>query len=635
MLMSKYVRVTEGLKDFGDLIPLEELDRDLVSEKDCYTSVFYYNEEQYKQFKKTGSVKGITDVYTDKLVFDFDSKTDLNLAKQDANTLVERLNKNNIENKNIDVYFSGSKGFTVIVNLNHELNPTQAATLALKKFGKDLTTLDPSMYNASRILRLPNTKHQVTGLYKVQLTLNQLKKLSIDTIKEVATKAKQLEEKEKVSLTAELLKVEEPKKEIKEVKSQLERRPPHWKDYKWALLQGQFEPGERHNALMIIAATCRGLGYDEELTRAMCTSSDEKFCSRTKSKPSDDIDSSIKSVFDEGWNGGQYSYKNNAFLQQYCARNGFQVNASDDELTVEINEVYDLFKDYAKNIDKLTVHTGIPELDNKFRMTIGMTIGIVAAPGVGKTSISLQILNSMSNRNEQCLFFSYDMYHSLVFQKLVQKHFDMQPEDIFEKFKNGDAEFERIVLDKIKEEYHNVEFCFRQGQNPDDMIQTIKHTKEKTGKDVRLVVVDYNELVMSNFSDATQSSAYIAQRLREIANTFNCCVIVLLQPNKLSGSPSDELTSYRATKGSSAIEQSLSVMLGISRPGYSPKHPEEDKFLVINCLKNRMGRLFRCELHWEGLTGTVREMTDEERSLLREIENRKKEEAADKDKDWN
>jgi replicative DNA helicase len=226
------------------------------------------------------------------------------------------------------------------------------------------------------------------------------------------------------------------------------------------------------------------------------------------------------------------------------------------------------------------------------------------------------------------------MYHSLVIQKLIQKHFKDQPEHIFERFKNGDAEYEKKVRDKLKEEYKNIEFCFDTGQTPDDIERTIKHTREKNNKDVRLVVIDYNELVLTNFSDPTQSSAFAIQKMREIASKYNCCVIVLLQPNKLAGSPSDELKSYRSAKGSSAIEQAMSVMLGISRPGYNPRKPEEDKFLVINGLKNRMGSLFNVELSWDGLTGNVRELTDEERRLLKEIEERKNAEKEGKSDDW-
>lgn len=628
-MMSKYVRVCKGVKDFGKLISPDDLKNHIKDDSDYYVSTYYYNEDHLNQFKQTGSVKGFKDLKTNKIWFDFDDSIDPSLAQNDAKKVVKILLGEGFPEEAIDIFYSGNKGFHVEVLVDKELNRTQVEYLALKKYGKDLKTLDLSTYDYNQIFRIPNTKHPKSGLFKRQLTLSQLNGLTIDYIKKEAEKIKVLKEKLPVDLPEELLIVpEEPKKEVSISSLDMSRAPAHWKDYKWALLNAYMvKPDERHEALMVIAATCRGLGYDESIARNMCLSFDEKFTTLTGKPSVEDLeDNIIPSVFSDSWNGGQYSYKNNKWLQKYCERVGVNVNLASDELTVEIDDVYTLFKDYAKNIDELTIKTGIPSLDKKLRMTIGMAVGIVAAPGVGKTSLSLQILNTMSKSNEQSIFFSYDMYHALVFQKLIQKHLKEQPDDIFRKFKAGDPAFEKRVLETIKSEYKNVEFCFKAGQSPTDIIQTIKHTKEKTGKNIRLIVVDYNELVLSEIGDATQSSAFVVQKLREIANTYNCCVVVLLQPNKMAGTPADELKSYRSAKGSSAIEQALSIMLGISRPGYDPRHPEEDKFMVINCLKNRMGSLFNVELTWDGLTGTVREMTDEEKELLRQIEERKKKE---------
>lgn len=637
MIMSnnKYVRLTDGLKDKGELIPADEFDKDATSDRDMYASVYYYNEDHYKEFLKTGSVKGIENVKTDKLVFDFDNEENPDVARRDAVELVKRLKSEGIKEDHIDAYFSGNKGISIVLQLDKELNPTQAAHLALKKFGKDLSTLDPSMYNASRIFRLPNTKHQESGLYKIQLSLNQLEKLSMDLIKKSATSIKKLKDKSIVNLPTDWINNIEQPKEVKLLsKPNTNTRPPYWKDYKWAMVQGQFLIGERHNAMMVIAATCRGLGYDRDLTKAICLNADEKHQALTKHEAIDleALENEVlDSVFSDDWNGGQYSYKNNPWLQKYCTREGFDVNQSTDELTVEIDSVYDLFKTYATNIDKLTIKTGIKSLDQNLMMTIGTTVGIVAAPGSGKTSLSLQILNAMSKRGEQCIFFSYDMYHALVFQKLIQKHFNVEPEVIFEKFKSGDKEFEDKVVKVIKEEYKNVEFCFRSGQSPNDIIQTIKYVKEKTNKEIRLVVVDYSELVMSDYSDSTQASAFVAQRLREIANTYNLCVIVLLQPNKMSGGPAEEIKSYTNAKGSGTIAQALTVMLGLYRPGYDPANHEEDQFMTINCLKNRMGKLFKLDYKWDGLRGTIHELTSEQKAFLQEVLDRKQLESESKE----
>ena len=73
-------------------------------------------------------------------------------------------------------------------------------------------------------------------------------------------------------------------------------------------------------------------------------------------------------------------------------------------------------------------------------------------------------------------------------------------------------------------------------------------------------------------------------------------------------------------------------MLGINRPGYDPKKPESDKFITVNCLKNRMGQLFALDLHWDGAKGYVRELTSEEEAQLFELKKKKQESA--KEKEW-
>jgi replicative DNA helicase len=131
--------------------------------------------------------------------------------------------------------------------------------------------------------------------------------------------------------------------------------------------------------------------------------------------------------------------------------------------------------------------------------------------------------------------------------------------------------------------------------------------------------MDYNELVITDYSEPTVASAFVAQKMREIAQRMDIACLSLFQPSKMAGSPADELTSYRAAKGSSAIEQSVSVMLGLSRPGYNPKDPDNDRYATLSCLKNRMGPTFSLDFHWTGLTGSVRNLTEEEQSDLKKL----------------
>lgn len=639
----EYIRLSENYNN-NILIPVNKSPYEFIKTNSPYfVSMMKYSKSQFEEWQKTKSLKGMNGGKTNKLWADFDCKENVELALKEAGVFAERLLDLGFKETDLQLSYSGGKGAGIIVDTIQDYTIDQVKALCTQ-VASGLKTFDTSMYDHQRIFRVLFTRNEKTGLYKIPLDLADLQNPNLAQIKLDAAQPENYDKeavlssytKAEVILSKELIDPPAPVKVevVRKHSVDVSTRPTNWKDYKWALVQGMFEKGERHSAMMVIAATCRGLGYDEMTTTAICQTADVKHCERTGDTPISDLeDNIIPSIFSDDWNGGQYSYENNAWLKAYCGRMGFNVNPATDEKTVAIADAFSLFKDYAVNIDKNTIHTGIPELDKKLRLTIGMTFGVVAAPGVGKTSVALQMLNAMSRTGEQCVFFSYDMFHALVFQKLVQKHFNMQPEEIFDLFKSGDKEFEDEVMRMLKVEYANVEFCFHAGQTPDDMIATIKHTEEKTGKKVRFVVVDYNELVISGMSDSTAGSAFVAQKLREIANTMNLCLALLVQPNKMAGSPSDELLSYRNIKGSSALEQSMSVIVGISRPGYDPKRPEEDRFMTINCLKNRMGRLFNVDLYWDGLTGSVRTLAPEERNILEEIRRRKAEES-EKDNEW-
>lgn len=653
----------------------------LNKDVDYYGSLFYYTEDHVKKYTETGTLSGIKDTLTNKIYFDLDSKTDLNLAKSDTIELVNRLEKMGITKENYRVSFSGSKGFNVEFEIDKFITPNEFKDITFG-LAKDLKTFDTVVNDPNRVVRLINSKHQSSGLYKIPLLKSELQHKQPDEIKEMAKQPREIKSvKGIVSFKDKFNNLVKPQEKPKEKVEILPTsnfldiktldwslKPRDWKDYKWALLQGYFKEGDRHNALMVIAATCRGLGYDKETTYYMCKSALKKQARHTGQNEfaKDELWENIidKSVFSANWNGGQYSILNSGFLKKYCEEMGFNQEglADDEESTHTISDVYNVFEDYATNLDKLTIKFGIPELDKKMRATVGMSMGLIAAPGVGKTSLALAALNFMSKSGELCVFFSYDMYHAIVYQKLVQRHFSMTMDEILLKITGKKTvykeEFDytqlikagRKVLEEteytatfdfsdkkekgfgervnkvLQEEYANVEFCFTAGQTVEDIDKTIDEVERKRGKKVRFIAIDYNELVQTNLSDSTASSNYVAQKLRELAIVKSICVFQLFQPTKLSGTPADEIKSYNSAKGGGGIAQSVSIMLTMSRPGYSPDHPEDDQYVRINCVKNRLGQLFKVDLKFHGLTGGFSTMTEEDRMHLEAIINHREEE---------
>lgn len=634
--MSYYTRLCRTTKDRGILIPTTENLEDHIEDYniDTYTSIYEYSEAQFQEFKENKTVAGILDVKTTKLVFDLDSATDLEKAKKETIELTQRLKKFQIPSEAIQIYFSGKKGFTVVIETDQRLSPSQVRALCLDQLGKGLSTIDPAIYNASRILRVPYTKHQETGLYKIPLGENDLKR-SVADIKRLASDLKTAPEfnYEVFHLNTELL----PKEEVKHPKSLMSEttkfldftlKPTYLSNCKYAILHGHFSDGHRNNLLYYLAATYRNQGFPSEVTYRLLKGSAELQAQKHDNDrlPDEEIYQMIAQVYGPHWKGGQGSCRpgtKTSDLRDFCQSLGEYAcqHESNQELTVNINNVYSLFTDYATHFHENILYTGIPDLDENCKFMVGTTNAIVGPPGVGKTSLMLQILKHNSDNNIPCIFFSYDMFHAAVYMRMLQGETGCNQDEIYEIFKNNKTKAQELH-NKVQERYKNVEFCFKSMQTPDEMIETIRETEARLGKKVKLIVIDYNELVQASASDPTSASAEVAQKVRQIANEEKLCAILLLQPSKLYSRPNDDVTTYNSAKGSGSIAQAQTLMLGLSRPGYSSRHPETDKYFTISCVKNRNGGLFAVDLGWDGLRGQLYELTDEQLVELQELRQR-------------
>ena len=210
---------------------------------------------------------------------------------------------------------------------------------------------------------------------------------------------------------------------------------------------------------------------------------------------------------------------------------------------------------------------------------------------------------------------------------MCQRQTGLGMRELYKRFRE-DSQFKQECVNLIHENYENVDFCFKNGLSVEDLDLAIRKREEKIDEKVKLVIVDYNELLVSRHSDSTAASAEIIQKLRQLANERQVCLITLLQPYKMVSNPAEPITSFNAAKGSGAIAQSVTLMLGFSRPGYNPQDMSQDKYFNITCLKNRMGPLFSVDLGWNGLRGELSELDSTQQLQLKQF----LQERAEKDK---
>jgi len=145
------------------------------------------------------------------LYFDLDFPDNPEVAQADAIKIIDFfMVELGLQESDIWVYFSGSKGFHVLVStgaLKIEARPDlqkifkHIASYLRQRLGetyfdqqdkKDkvipLKSIDYQVYTCPRMLRLPNSVHSKTRLYKIELTIPELKTLSLAEIKKVAEK---------------------------------------------------------------------------------------------------------------------------------------------------------------------------------------------------------------------------------------------------------------------------------------------------------------------------------------------------------------------------------------------------------------------------------------------------------------
>jgi hypothetical protein len=122
-------------------------------------------------------------------------RADLADALADARQLVTFLHQRYPEAEgDVPIYFSGGKGFHVLVELAHQPPPAvgfhrTARTLAEALASRAGVRIDPSIYNIAPIIRLPNTSHPRTGLFTRRIDAEALFALELDGLRRHVTHA--------------------------------------------------------------------------------------------------------------------------------------------------------------------------------------------------------------------------------------------------------------------------------------------------------------------------------------------------------------------------------------------------------------------------------------------------------------
>ena len=219
------------------------------------------------------------------LYLDFDMKENTNEAYDDLKFQCERVihvlvNIWKIPSNMLQIYFSGNKGFHVVVpheilNLKPCVNVNETIKRAVMFFKVQFSAsaLDTAIYDRRRLFRLPNSINAKSGLYKVPITFKQLHEFSQEQMMEWAKEPKAYPFvapkyiAEAANQFASIVRIREtqkakPKKKVEIPKDKQKMLP--CVDH---ILRTSISKGSRNRTMVALASSIMQAGYTQEETQ--------------------------------------------------------------------------------------------------------------------------------------------------------------------------------------------------------------------------------------------------------------------------------------------------------------------------------------------------------------------------------
>ena len=167
---------------------------------ECYTTYFLFKKDLLDYLKERGSVSGFDgQAFAYFLPLDIDAPK-LEQALESVKRIVLFLIEDwEVSSEAIQCWFSGRKGFHILINVGvfGDVRPSKKLHYIFSRIremiSKDAKVkLDLSIKDKMRLLRLPNTMHQKSGLYKIPLSIHEVRGLSAAKILKCAREPRPL-----------------------------------------------------------------------------------------------------------------------------------------------------------------------------------------------------------------------------------------------------------------------------------------------------------------------------------------------------------------------------------------------------------------------------------------------------------
>ena len=286
----------------------------------------------------------------------------------------------------------------------------------------------------------------------------------------------------------------------------------------------------------------------------------------------------------------------------YALRQGRVVGGLVPISTV-VQTVYSNLSEAASSGQKIPgLSTGLNDLD---RYILGLNKGelilIAARPGMGKTSIALNIAMNVAKKSGKTVaVFSLEMSREQLVSRLLAGEGLVPSQNLLTGQLNSD-EWKRIAAAAQVLSATDM----RIDQNPMLSVSDMNAQCRRISN-LGLVVIDYLQLMQSAGGDSRkyagenrqQVVSDISRMLKIMAKELNVPVICLSQLSRASEGRPNKRPMLSDLRESGAIEQDADVVIGLYREGYYNTECEEPNVSEAIVLKNRKGQTGTVKLAW-------------------------------------
>ena len=271
------------------------------------------------------------------------------------------------------------------------------------------------------------------------------------------------------------------------------------------------------------------------------------------------------------------------------------------EIRHVMQNVFDAMSEAAASGSRIPgLSTGLPDLDdlilglNKSELVI-----IAARPGMGKTSIALNIALSVAmTQHKKVAIFSLEMSREQLVTRLLSRAALVPSQNLFTG-RLTDQQWRDVAAAA-----NTLSACDILIDDNSTLTVADMNAQCRTIRGLDLVVIDYLQLMSSaggrGFSNEsrTQAVSDISRMMKVMAKQLGVPVICLSQLNRAAEARQDKRPLLSDLRESGSIEQDADVVIGLYREGYNNRECENPNLAEAIVLKNRKGQTGTVQLTW-------------------------------------